>query len=165
MYDKLLIPFDQTQQIYLTTLNRLSNEYAAVQNLEKKAAKNKLEELLNQAYKEKSLSKNSVEVMILMLAPFAPHPAEELWSLLGHQKSLSSHPWPKFDASMTVDDFVTLSVMVQGKHRGTLSVGKNAKKEEVFKLAKEIPAVAKQLDKKPIKKEIFVPGKVINFVI
>lgn len=124
-----------------------------------------LMELINLAYKEEHLSNKSIKSIILMLSPFAPHVCEELWSRLGHQQTIAYEAWPEFDQSLTKDDEITMSVMVNGKLRATIQVAKDIDKGMALRKAKEHESVRKHLADKSIKKEIFVPGKIINFVI
>ncbi len=122
-------------------------------------------ELTNAAYKEPTLSRKAAETMILLVSPYAPHMAEELWSLYGHKATLAYEPWPKFDPAKTIDDTVTISIQVNGKLRGTLEVSKNAEKSAVIAEAKALETVQKQLGGKEPTKEIYVPGKIVNFVV
>ena len=122
-------------------------------------------ELSNAAYKEEGgISRESAETMIRMVSPYAPHVAEELWSLYGHKETVTYEPWPDFDPALCVENLVTVSVQVNGKFRGTVEVEKTAAKDDVLKMAKDLPTVSKFLEGKDIKKEIFVPGKIVNFV-
>jgi leucyl-tRNA synthetase len=100
------------------------------------------------------------------LHPFAPHLAEELWEFLG-RKDLSHTPWPAFDPALAKDDQVTIAVQVLGKTRGTVEVEADLAKtqDEVVKVAAQEPRVRVFLDGKEIVKTIFVPGKLVNFVV
>ena len=122
-------------------------------------------ELLNACYKEPIINRKNLEVFVLLLAPFAPHICEELWSKLGHKESIAFAPWPKFDPEQVKDDTVTVSIMLNGKFKTTIELDKNCKADEAIKLAKSVESVAKHLEGKTVKKEIFVPGKIVNFVI
>jgi len=122
-------------------------------------------EFVNAAYKEPTFSRPAAEALILMLAPYAPHLAEELWQRLGHQESLAYTPFPSFDPELAQVDEVILSVQVNGKLRGTLSLATDASKEAIILAARELEAVQRQLDGKTLVKEIYVPGKIINFVV
>jgi len=102
---------------------------------------------------------------VQLLNPFAPHIAEELWSRIGMNSSLTYEPWPVFDPDLAKDQLVTLAVQVMGKTRGTLDVEPGISQGEVEQLAKQIPAVANQLSGKQIRKIIFVKEKILNFVI
>jgi leucyl-tRNA synthetase len=99
------------------------------------------------------------------LAPFAPHAAEELWEKIGEKSVLSYTAWPKFDPTHVKDDTVTLAIQVMGKTRGTVEVEPGANQETVEKLAREIASVKQQLEGKSVKKVIFVPNKILNFVV
>ncbi len=121
-------------------------------------------EFTNVCYKEGKVSRKAASALVLLLAPFAPHAAEELWARLGHKKTLAYEPWPSFDPALTVDDTVTISIQVNGKLRGTLEVAKTAKQEEIMNLARVLDTVQRQVEGKTIRKEIYVPGKIVNFV-
>ena len=100
------------------------------------------------------------------LHPFAPHLAEELWEILG-QKNLSHTPWPTFDPALAKDDKVTIAVQVLGKTRGTVEVEADLvqSKDDVIRAAAEESRVKIFLEGKEIVKTIFVPGKLVNFVV
>jgi leucyl-tRNA synthetase len=136
-----------------------------IENLDFNTAISAMMELVNQAYKEESISEASVKDLVLILAPFAPHLCEDLWSRLGGVSSLAYEPWPSFDARFLAEDSVTLSVQVNGKLRGTITVPKDVDQATAIKEAKLIDAVVRQLQTGTIRKEIFVPGKIINFVV
>jgi leucyl-tRNA synthetase len=122
-------------------------------------------ELVNAAYKEPHFSRREAESLVLMLAPYAPHLSEELWEKLGHQATIAYAPWPKFDPALTEDDQVTISVQVGGKLRGTLQISATSDKEQVLAAAKALESVQRHIEGKTLVKEIFVPGKIVNFVV
>jgi leucyl-tRNA synthetase len=122
-------------------------------------------ELVNAAYKEPQISKQAVEAIVLLVSPYAPHLGEELWERLGHGTSLAYAPWPAFDPALVVEDDVVISVQGNGKLRGTHTVPKTLAKDAVLSEAKALEAVQRQLEGKSIAKEIFVPGKIVNFVV
>jgi len=121
-------------------------------------------EFVNLAYKEPHVSKSVCENFVLLLSPFAPHIAEELWNRAGHSNTLAYQPWPTFDAALVVDDSLTVSVQVNGKLRGTLEVSKSASQAEVLTAARALEAVQRNIEGKTVRKEIYVPGKIVNFV-
>ncbi len=121
-------------------------------------------EFINQVYKDKTLDLKMAETFVLLLAPYAPHIAEEIWHRLGHTSSLAYAPFPKYDESMIVDDVLTMSIMIDGKLRGNMEVSKDIAAEEAILQAKALPAAAKHLEGRTIVKEIFVKGKIVNFV-
>lgn len=116
----------------------------------------------NHCSKEKKFSKETAATFAQIIAPFAPHFAEEIWALTGNKESLSYCAWPEFDAELAKDDLITMAIQVMGKTKGTIDVPADISKDEFLTLAKE--KVAKQLEGKTIVKEIYVPGKICNFV-
>ncbi len=122
-------------------------------------------ELVNGAYKEAEITRATAERLALLVAPFAPHVGEELWQALGHAQTLAYETWPAYDFSLVTLDEVVISVQVNGKLRGTLTVGKSTAKDEIIKQAKDLETVQRQLEGKVLAKEIFVPGKIVNFVV
>ncbi|GAB5536188.1 MAG: leucine--tRNA ligase [Rubricoccaceae bacterium] len=122
-------------------------------------------ELVNAAYKWDAVPRAIIEPFLLLLAPFAPHLAEELWSRLGHASSLAYAPWPEHDEGLLVQDTVEIAVQVNGKLRGTVEVAPDASKDAMLEAAREEPNVARYLDEGTIRKEIAVPGRLVNFVV
>ncbi|MDD3066327.1 MAG: class I tRNA ligase family protein [Candidatus Gracilibacteria bacterium] len=120
---------------------------------------------VNEATGEKEFPRAFAEKFLLLLAPFAPHFTEELWEKLGNKDSIHSQPWPKFDAKLTVDSTITLAIQINGKLRDTIEVAADISKEEAIKLAKASPNAAKWLEGNAIKKEIYVTGKLVSFVV
>ncbi|HEY5714632.1 MAG TPA: leucine--tRNA ligase [Candidatus Gracilibacteria bacterium] len=121
--------------------------------------------LTNELTPLESLPKAVKETYILIFAPFAPHLAEEAWQQLGHKDTITFEAWPKYDAQYLVQDTVTYAVQVNGKVRGELHTSKDTPKEEAISEAKKVEKVAQYLSEGTIKKEIFVPGKIIGFVV
>ncbi|MCE9557498.1 MAG: leucine--tRNA ligase [Armatimonadetes bacterium] len=105
-----------------------------------------------------------VESMILLLAPFAPHCADELWAGLGQEGFTYLCEWPQFVEEFTVEDTVTIAVQVNGKLRDTFEVGAGVASEELEKLALALPKVAVHTEGKTIRKVIVIPGKLVNVV-
>jgi leucyl-tRNA synthetase len=117
----------------------------------------------NEMTKAEQRSRILLEPFVLLLGPFAPHLAEELWEVLGHQPSVSQQPWPLFDPELIVSDRLTIPVQVNGKLRAKLDVGADATREQVEGLART--QVAEWLQGNEPKKVIYVEKKLINFVI
>ncbi len=125
-------------------------------------------ELTNVLEKEDFVEKETLDILCRLIAPFAPHLAEEVWvEILGNSFSVHKVNWPKYDDSKIVNDIVTITVQINGKVRGLLSVDQNISKdeEEITKLAKEDVKASKWLERQIIKKTIFISGKLINFVL
>jgi leucyl-tRNA synthetase len=107
---------------------------------------------------------DEVRPLVQLVSPFAPHIAEELWSILGNEKSVFDSGWPVYDASLLVETTVTMAVQVNGKTRGTITVAKDATQEIAMAAAMAEPGVAKFVTG-PVKKVIFVPGRMLNIVV
>ncbi|MCL4532488.1 MAG: class I tRNA ligase family protein, partial [Actinobacteria bacterium] len=107
----------------------------------------------------------AVETLVLMLAPSAPHLAEELWHRLGHKESVHLQQWPRWDEAMTVEEVVTLVVQVNGKVRDKLEIAAGASKDEVRRLVLERPRIQSFVDGKQLKDVIYVPNRLVNVVV
>lgn len=105
------------------------------------------------------------ETLLKLLAPFAPHIAEEMWARLGYETLIVKEGWPKGDAEIAKDNSVTIAVQINGKMRGTIEVERDADKEKVISIAKSLENVAKQLSASEPKKIIVVPNRIVNIVI
>lgn len=112
-----------------------------------------------------SIPRAYAERFTLLLAPFAPHLAEEVWERLGHSGSLARVPWPSVDPAKLVDDVLELPVQVNGKLRGKVSVPREASEEEIVRKAADVESVRPWLAGKTIKKSLYVKGKLVNFVV
>ncbi|HET7631001.1 MAG TPA: leucine--tRNA ligase [Gemmatimonadaceae bacterium] len=105
-----------------------------------------------------------VEPLVQLVAPFAPHVAEELWEVLGHHESVFDAGWPVFDAALAVEESVTVAVQVNGRTRGTVQVPKDAGQDAVVEAAMAEPVIAKFVTGAP-KKVIYVKNRLLNLVI
>jgi leucyl-tRNA synthetase len=109
--------------------------------------------------------RKALETVLLLLSPFAPHIADELWSRLGGTEPLLQLPWPSWREEALQQDQVTLVVQVNGKVRSRIRVQANASQEDVSALAMTEDKVRKYLGNKPPKRVIYVPGRLINIVV
>ena len=121
-------------------------------------------ELLNEIDKVGSITKDEVKTLVRMLCPFAPHLCEEIWETLGGTGFCSMAEWPAYDEAKTVSDTVEIAVQLCGKLKAVVAMPAGASREEMAALAKADARVAAALEGKQIKKEIVVPGKIVNFV-
>ena len=112
--------------------------------------------------KENAVDTETMSVYVRLLAPFAPHISEELYEQLGHSSSVFADGWPEYDESMLKDDTIEIGVQINGKVRATVNIAADADKESAIAAAKE--ALGDKLSGE-IKKEIYVPGKIINLVV
>jgi leucyl-tRNA synthetase len=114
---------------------------------------------------EGALPRDAASQFCLLLAPFAPHLAEELWSELGHARSLAYEPWPAADAVWLADDTFTLVVQINGKWRAEIAAPKAASKDELQQLALAHDEIQRKLAGASPKRVIVVPGRLVNFVV
>jgi leucyl-tRNA synthetase len=113
---------------------------------------------------ERTPHRAEVEPVIQLVAPFAPHLAEELWERLGHTRSVFDSGWPAFDESLAREEAVQLAVQVNGKLRGTITVSPSVTQDDALAAASAEPNIAKFVTG-PIRKVIFVPGRLLNIVL
>jgi len=117
------------------------------------------------AIKKKQLPRDVMERFVLVLSPYAPHLGEELWQRLGHATTLADEPWPEWDPAALKTDTVMLAVQVQGKLRGQIEVDAGLSKDAALAEARGNENVARFLEGMEIIKEIYVPKRLINFVV
>ncbi|KKQ83280.1 MAG: Leucyl-tRNA synthetase, partial [Candidatus Daviesbacteria bacterium GW2011_GWF2_38_7] len=123
-------------------------------------------EFINLTYHHR-LTSDQKKKFLIVLAPFAPHITEELWSQIGEKYSIHKQSWPAIDNKFLEEDEVSVAVQVNGKVRDILLIQKDmiSNKEVVEKMAKESQKAAKFLEGKSVKKVVYVPGKIISFVL
>ena len=124
----------------------------------------KLMQFVNSFY-EKGLCDIYKRNFIKLLAPFAPHLSEELWSLIGNKSSVFNEEWPSFDKSKIVKSNMDIAVQVNGKVRCTITISVNDDKSTVLSAARDNCNVKNYINDKKVIKEIYIPGKIVNFVV
>jgi leucyl-tRNA synthetase len=124
-----------------------------------------LMELVNTLRAENSWDKKLIEELVVMLAPFAPHFAEENWERLGHDGSIFDARWPSWDERLTVEDSVEIAVQVNGKTRSKVSVARGAEQGAVVAAAQEDAAVRRFTEGKELRKIVYVPNRLLNLVV
>jgi leucyl-tRNA synthetase len=107
----------------------------------------------------------ALEAVVACIAPFAPYISEELWHQLGHSSTVHKDSWPKYDERYLIKDTVTIAVQVNGKLRGEVEASVGAEETAVAEAAKNDQKIAAHLDGKEVRKTIYVPDKLINFVV
>jgi leucyl-tRNA synthetase len=125
----------------------------------------KLMEFTNYFLKCDVRPRSAMEKFVLLLSPLAPHIAEELWQVLGHQKSLAHETWPAFDPAAVHEDTVEIPVQINGKLRARVTVPREAGSGDIESAARDEPRIQELLDSKAIVKVVVVPGRMVNFVI
>ncbi|WP_437616966.1 leucine--tRNA ligase [Sorangium sp. So ce834] len=109
--------------------------------------------------------RESAELLVHLLSPFAPHLADELWATLGGRGFLLSRPWPAFDAVATREDDVEIAVQINGKVRGRIRIARTADEATALDAARSDAAIANQLAEKTPKKVVYVAGRILNFIV
>jgi leucyl-tRNA synthetase len=153
IHHPILVKWHRTKKKATHDIERLSYNTALAAQME----------LLNAMREANCAERAIVEDMVLMVAPFAPHFAEECWERLGHEGSIFDADWPGWDDSLTVEDTLELAVQVNGKTRGKVTVRRDADEEEAVAAAE--PAIRKFLDGKTVRKVILVPNRLLNVVL
>ena len=121
--------------------------------------------MTNEFVKDKTITKGEYKTFLQLLNPFAPHMTEELFSILGEEKTINETPWPKYDEAKTIDDEIEIPVQCNGKLKAVVRVEREADESEVKEIVKNDETVKKALEGKTIVKEIYVKGRVYNIVV
>jgi leucyl-tRNA synthetase len=125
----------------------------------------RLMELVNSVSSKNTVSLDFKKNLCLLLAPLAPHLSEELWSIMGYNSSIFNESWPKYNPLKLEKDEMNIVIQVNGKVRANLSLARGLEKKEILKKCSELDNVSKYLDGNDIIKEIYVPGKLVSFVV
>ncbi len=121
--------------------------------------------LVNELNKCDTVPKALLEKLALLLSPYTPHLAEELWEMLGHEPSIANAEWPSWNEALCQEDSIEMVVQVNGKLRARIQMPAAASKEEMLKEAKSDAQIIPYLEGKTLVKEIVVPGKLVNLVV
>ncbi|WP_342581675.1 leucine--tRNA ligase [Ureibacillus sp. FSL W7-1570] len=150
------------EKVYHQTVKKVTEDF---DHLHFNTAISQLMVFINECYKVEVVPKEYAEGFVKMLYPITPHFGEELWSILGHNETITYEPWPTYDEAKLVDDEVEVVVQVNGKVRSKVTVPKDAAKEQLEQVAKEDERVKEHIDGKEIVKVIVIPGKLVNIVV
>jgi leucyl-tRNA synthetase len=153
---------DATKRVVHKTIKKVGED---IERMAFNTAISALMVLVNQLQPLDPVPKEAAEALALLVSPFAPHLGEELWNRLGHAETLAYEPWPAYDPALATDDTIELGVQVGGKTRGTIRLAKDADGAAARAIAEADESVAKFLEGKEVKKFIYVPGRIINFVV
>lgn len=151
-----------TERTLHATIKKVTEDY---ESLSFNTAISQMMICVNQLSKADALPLNAVKSFIKLLAPLAPHIAEELWLFLGNPGSIVDAGWPKFDESKLKEDTIKIIFQINGKYRGDAEMSANTAKEDAITAAKNHSKISAYIDGKTIKREIYVPGKIVNIVV
>ena len=152
---------EQLAQLH-STIQKVTGD---IEGLRFNTAVSALMEMLNAAQKWPSCPKEVADVYVLLLSPFAPHVGEEIWQRLEHSDTLAYEDWPEVDERYLSKSQIEVAVQVNGKLRGSITIDPDAGKEFVLDMAKQVENVARFLDGRQIHREVYVPGRIVNFVV
>lgn len=122
-------------------------------------------EYVNFLYKQDTIAIEAIEPLIIALAPYGPHMAEELWHRIGHDTSVCLTNWPTFNEEHLKEETIEMAVQIMGKVRGTIFIAPDAPEEDAVAAAKQDEAVGRYLEDATIRRVIYKPGRILNFVI
>ncbi|MES2770330.1 MAG: leucine--tRNA ligase [Bdellovibrionota bacterium] len=154
-------PSPEIQKILHKTIKKVTED---IESLSFNTAISQMMILVNEIYKTENRPVSVLKTLSQLLMPFAPHIAEELWSLLGGSGLVSLAPWPAFDPKLVIDDTISMGVQVNGKTRGSIEIPTNASEDIAVKAAQEIAAVQNALNGLTIQKVIYKVGKILNII-
>ncbi|MFQ6613613.1 MAG: class I tRNA ligase family protein [Fidelibacterota bacterium] len=153
---------DDQLNILHTTIKKVSED---IESLDLNTAISQMMIFVNEFSSAPELPRKLIEPFLKLLAPFAPHISEELWNRLGHSGCIALENWPQYDESCLVRKTMTIAIQVNGKLRSSIEVGIESQKETVLSNAKNDSNVRRHLEGKRIVKEIYVPKRLVNFVV
>jgi leucyl-tRNA synthetase len=154
-------PTDDALRLLHKTIKKVTGD---INNFAFNTAISQMMIFVNEYLKLQQRSKQAMESFVLILAPFAPHIAEELWHRLDHRQSLTYHQWPRYDEQLTCDAEIDLVIQINGKVRDKLTVPADCDEETIKRKTHESTHVQKHLQGKTIKKIIVVRNRLINIV-
>ncbi|MDH5164027.1 leucine--tRNA ligase [Heyndrickxia oleronia] len=152
---------DVLEKVYHQTVKKVTEDF---NQLGFNTAISQMMVFINEAYKSDVLPKEYIEGFVKLLSPICPHIAEELWSKLGHEGTITYEAWPSFDESKLVDAEVEIVVQLNGKVRSKMMVSSEISREQLEAFVMEDEKVKELIDGKTIRKVIAVPGKLVNIV-
>lgn len=149
-------------RVYHQTVKKVTDDFEA---LAFNTAISQMMIFVNAVYKAGKCPREYAEGLVKLLSPVAPHVCEEIWSVLGHDKTIAYEPWPGYDEKELVVDTIEIAVQVNGKLKGKIFVGVDEEQDSALEKAKAVPEVKAFIDGKNIVKEIYVKGRIVNIVV
>jgi leucyl-tRNA synthetase len=153
---------DATRRLLHRTIKKVSTDIDAMAF---NTAISALMVFVNHLARLSAMPREAVRALVLLVSPFAPHVAEELWRHLGHAASLAHEPWPAWDEALAVDDVIELPVQVNGKVRGRVQLARDASEAAARAAALAADGIAARLAGQAVRKFVYVPGQVVNLVV
>ena len=150
----------ETEALMHKTIKKVTYD---IDNLKANTAIAAMMSLVNELY-AKGCNKAELKTLTILLNPFAPHVTEEMWDVMGFGGMVNQAKWPTYDEAKTQENDVEIVIQIMGKVRAKITVPVDMAKDDVLATAKAEPKIAELLDGKEIKKEVYVPGKLVNFV-
>ncbi len=144
------------------TIKKVSMDYESMKYNTAIAA---MMSLVNEFYKQGSVTKGEFKTLLLLLNPVAPHITEELWQAIGEKGRVYQQAWPVYDEQKTIEDMVEIAVQINGKVKANLNIALDEKQEEVQPKAMELPVIKAALEGRTVVKVIYVPGRILNIVV
>ncbi|OLS35321.1 leucine--tRNA ligase [Alkalihalophilus pseudofirmus] len=153
---------DEFIRTYHQTVKKVTEDFAA---LRFNVGISQMMVFINDAYKQEKLPRELMEGFVKLLAPLAPHIAEELWEKFGHNETITYAEWPTYEESLLVENEVEVVVQINGKVRAKLVIPADASRDQMEEIAKNDDKVQEAIGGKTVRKIIAVPGKLVNIVV
>jgi leucyl-tRNA synthetase len=153
---------DETERLVHKTIRKVTRD---IETLRLNTAVSSLMILARHLGEKKPAARSAVQALVLLLAPFAPHVAEELWQRLGHTDCLAYEPWPEWREDLCRDDAVEIAVQVNGRVRGRITLAPDASEADARATAQAEPNVKAHIGAKVVLKFVYVQGKIANFIV
>ncbi len=153
---------DELDKLMHKTIKKVGDDFEV---LKFNTAISQLMIMTNAMMEAESVTKKTYQSFIKLLAPLAPHLAEEVWEELGNTKSVFSDGWPTYDKDKLVDETITLAIQINGKMRATIIISPNASKDEARLIALDDEKINSYIKGKDLKEIIYVPGRIMNIVV
>ena len=156
---------DKVRSEFEGSLNKMIKKVTDdIENMKFNTAISSMMAFINEMYDSKSITKEEFKILIILLSPFAPHLAEELYEVLGYGGYVHEQKWPSYDAAKVKDDTVEIVLQICGKIKSKLTIPIDTNQDDVIKLAKKDEKIGEELKGKKIIKEIYVKNRLLNIV-
>ena len=152
----------ETIKLKHQTIKKVSDD---IENLRFNTAISQMMIFTNHLTTLKSINREILQTFAQLLAPFIPHTAEEIWQRLGNDNSITYEQWPNYDEELAKENIISIAIQVNGKLRANIEIDANTEDGDVLQLAKENDRIDNYIGGKELIKEIYVPGRLINFVV